>query len=192
MFVAIAWHIAIALVLVVLLCGWRPSRRLAQSLLALPLVSVAAFAFAFGKPFNGSVFALAAVALVVLARGREEVVRTAPWQWRMGIALLVYGWLYPQFLDGNPLAYLYAAPVGLIPCPTLSIVIALALLGGLERRAWGGVLAALGLFYGAFGIVRLGVVLDIALLAGACAITTSWLTRIRAAAPRSATGSTTQ
>lgn len=173
--VAIAWHIALALVLVMLLRGWRPSRRLAQSLLALPLVSVSAFAFAFGNPFNGTLFALAAGALVVLARGRDEVVRATAWQWWMGIALLVYGWLYPHFLDGNPLAYLYAAPVGLIPCPTLSIVIALALLGGLARRAWGGVAAALGLFYGAFGIVRLGVVLDVGLLAGACALTVSWL-----------------
>jgi hypothetical protein len=89
----IAVAIALALVLVILLRGWRPSRRLAQSLLALPLVSVSAFAFAFGNPFNGSVFALAAVALVGLARGCDAVARAAAWQWWIGIALLAYGWV---------------------------------------------------------------------------------------------------
>ena len=174
MLVALGWHVVLALAIIVVLGGWRPSRRLAQRLLALPLVSVSVFAFAYGNPFNGAVFALGAVALVALARGKHEVAQVAGFQWWAGVALLGYGWIYPHFLDGSPLAYLYAAPVGLIPCPTLSVVIAFALLGGLARRAWGATLAGLGLFYGAFGIARLGVVLDVGLLAGACVLMGAW------------------
>jgi hypothetical protein len=38
--------------------------------------------------------------------------------------LMVFGWTYPHFLERNPwTAYLYAAPMGLLPCPTLATVI---------------------------------------------------------------------
>ena len=50
-------------------------------------------------------------------------------------------------------------PTGLVPCPTLSIVIGLALIvEGLDSRIWTSVLVgATGVFYGIFGAVRLGV-----------------------------------
>jgi len=54
------------------------------------------------------------------------------------------------------------------PCPTLSIVIGLALvLGGLGSRAWSVVVGATGIFYGIFGAAHLGVRLDWVLLLGA-------------------------
>ncbi len=66
------------------------------------------------------------------------------------------------------LPYLYAAPVGLVPCPTLSITIGAALiLGGLESRGWSLVLAGMGIFYAVFGALRLGVTIDFTLLVGA-------------------------
>jgi hypothetical protein len=174
--IAIAWHIAMAGVLVAVWRGWRPSRELARALLSLPLASVSAAAFAFGNPFNGIVLAIGAGLLLALARHDEvPVSRPSSWQWWSGAALLAYGWVYPHFLTGSPLAYLYAAPVGLAPCPTLSVVLGFALLGGLGRRAWGTVLSVLGLFYGVFGIARLGVVLDVGLVAGASLVAvTTW------------------
>lgn len=64
--------------------------------------------------------------------------------------------------------WLYAAPTGIIPCPTLSIVIGFTLiLGGLRSRSWCLVLTTVGLFYGFFGAVRLGVKIDGILLLGA-------------------------
>ena len=89
-----------------------------------------------------------------------------------GAALLIFGWVYPHFLEtSSPLTYLYAAPTGLIPCPTLSITIGFALiLGGLDSRLWSWVLGAFGLFYGAFGALRLGVTIDLVLLLGSIAL----------------------
>lgn len=61
--------------------------------------------------------------------------------------------------------------MGLIPCPTLAMVIGLAMIGGgLGSRAWSYTLAGFGLFYGVFGVARLGVVLDLPLIAGAVAL----------------------
>ncbi|MCA9560787.1 MAG: hypothetical protein KC583_19700 [Myxococcales bacterium] len=170
---AAAWHFALLLVLVAVARGWRPSRRTAATALSLPLASVAAFAWAYGNPFNGLVFAALALALAALARrlDREPVTRGASWAVVAGALMVAFGWVYPHFVQvDSAAAYLYAAPTGLIPCPTLSVVIGLALLAGLSDRAWSTLTAAAGLLYGLFGTFRLGVTLDAALLAGALAL----------------------
>jgi hypothetical protein len=172
--VAIGWHVAIAVATVAVMLGWRPSKRAAGVMLTAPIVSAAAVALAFGNPFNGSILAALALALVLLARrlGPGPVARRSAAAAWAGILLIVFGAFYPHFLQGgSPLAYLYAAPTGLIPCPTLSLVIGFALLaGGLGSRAWSLVLAGFGLFYGLFGVARLHVYLDIPLILGAAAL----------------------
>jgi hypothetical protein len=63
--------------------------------------------------------------------------------------------------------YLIAAPMGLIPCPTLSTVIGLTLLfQSFNSTRWTIVLALIGLFYGLFGVVRLHVYIDVILVIG--------------------------
>ncbi|HSK00211.1 MAG TPA: hypothetical protein VK932_03180 [Kofleriaceae bacterium] len=169
--IAIAWHVVLTLAIIALAAGWRPSERMARVLLSLPLGSVAVIAFAFGNPFNGLMFSIGAAALVALGwRGRAtRAVARGRWVTSaVGVASIAFGWLYPHFLETHPLAYLYAAPVGLVPCPTLAIAIGFALLGGgLGARAWSLTLAALGLAYALFGALRLGVYLDLGLMAGA-------------------------
>jgi hypothetical protein len=157
--------------------GWRPSRRGARAAIALPLASVAAFAFAFGNPFNGSVFAAGSGALVALSRGRNRhgslrhAQRGSRWAFGAGGVMLAFGWGYPHFLERPSTWYLFAAPVGLIPCPSLALAIGFALLGrGLGSRAWSLTLSALGIFYGLFGVLRLGVLLDVGLALGAAAL----------------------
>jgi hypothetical protein len=150
--------------------GWRPNWRVAGTLLALPLVSVAAFAFAFGNPFNGAVFAVAASGLIALAMTSSSVsIHAGPrWATAAGIALVAFGWLYPHFLTGPAFAYVYAAPTGLVPCPTLATAIGFALVAGASvPRAWALLLGAVGMFYGVIGVGRLGVILDLPLIAGA-------------------------
>jgi hypothetical protein len=80
--------------------------------------------------------------------------------------------IYPHFLETDRwTAYTYAAPLGLIPCPTLAAVIGLTMIRGpFASKPWSLTLAAAGLIYGAIGVVRLGVRLDIALLVGAAII----------------------
>jgi hypothetical protein len=167
---AVLWHVAIGAIAASLWLGWRPSPRLAGGLLCLPLASVSGFAWAFGNPFNGSSFALVAGILGWIAWRASSVGlrRPRPWTAALGGFLVWFAWLYPHFLVGRPaIAYLYGAPMGLIPCPTRSLVIGVSLMGyGPKTRRWSLVLAAAGVFYALFGALRLGVVMDLVLLAG--------------------------
>jgi hypothetical protein len=168
---AIVWHGYFAVLAAGLALGVRPGKRVAGVLLALPLLSVSALAFSVANVFNGALLAVVGIALIVLAlRLPDEPIQIAPpWAVAAGVAMFAFGWVYPHFLDTfPPLAYLVAAPAGLVPCPTLSIAIGLALIvRGLSSRAWTCVLGATGVFYGVFGALRLGVTIDYVLLAGA-------------------------
>jgi hypothetical protein len=67
--------------------------------------------------------------------------------------------------------YLYGAPLGVVPCPTLMAVLGLTLLGGgFRSRAWSLTLVGLGLLYGVVGVAWFGVILDAILVAGAAAL----------------------
>ena len=171
--IAIAWHVAFAAAIAGWALGLRPSRRTAALLCCLPLVSVAALAWAFGNPFNGAVFtALAALLGGIAVRLPRERVRAGPrWAQATGFAMLAFGWLYPHFVAGPAWRYLYAAPLGLLPCPTLSAVIGATLVAsGFGSRASSYALSAAGLFYALFGAARLGVWLDLGLLLGALSL----------------------
>jgi len=171
---AVVWHVVVGVAVVLLARGRVPTRRTAGVMLAAPLVSVGVLAAVHGNPFNAIVLGAGAVALAVLG-ARLPVARVVRVRgvWRVAaVGMIGFGWAYPHFLEGgSPWVYLVAAPVGLVPCPTLSVVIGLALLGqGLGARAWSTVLAVLGLFYGVFGALRLGVAIDGVLVLGALAL----------------------
>jgi hypothetical protein len=131
-------------------------------------------AWVAGNPFNGVAFAAIGALLFYLSvRLAAEPARIAPARFLFpGLALFAFGWAYPHFLETvSFLPYLYAAPTGLIPCPTLLIVIGLALvLDGLGSRALCVTLGIAGLLYGIIGVARLGVVIDWELLLGAAII----------------------
>jgi hypothetical protein len=171
---AVLWHLYFAVLAIGLIVGGRPAKRLAGILLALPLFSVSVLAWVAANPVNGTLFALAGIALVIIAlRLPDERIQIAPaWVVGAGLLLFLFGWVYPHFLETDSfMPYLYAAPTGLIPCPTLSILIGLSLMvEGLDSRAWSLALGAAGLFYGLFGALRLGVTIDLVLVIGALLI----------------------
>lgn len=171
---AVVWHLVIGGVFAGLGFGWRPSPRFVGGLLCLPLVSVSGFAWAYGNPVNGSSFAVLTLLLAWMARRTPAVaVRRSPhWTSVLGGLLVAFAWSYPHFLvGGSTLAYAIGAPLGLIPCPTLSLMIGVTLIGyGPTTKGWSFVLAAAGVFYALFGALRLGVVIDLALLVGSIAI----------------------
>ncbi len=175
--VAAVWHLGLAIFSLCLILGARPSKRTAGILLALPLLSVSAIAWLSSNPFNGIVFALLTVfAVTVSRRLAHEPVRIAvPWLSIPGMLMVCFGWIYPHFLDASSwLRYFYAAPTGLIPCPTLSIVIGFALVfGGLGSRTFSFLLGIPGLFYGLTGVFQLGVSIDWLLIAGAILVSTA-------------------
>ncbi|OGD19635.1 MAG: hypothetical protein A2W03_02345 [Candidatus Aminicenantes bacterium RBG_16_63_16] len=171
---AISWHAWLAITVIGIVLGWRPARRAGAVALAIPLLSVSTLAWAYRNPFNGLVFLLSAMAVIAIALRRPpEKVEPAPvWASAAGALMIIFGWIYPHFLEGGSwLRYLYAAPSGLIPCPTLSFVIGFSLLAnGFSSRSLSITLGALGLFYALFGAFRLGVRIDLVLLLGAVAL----------------------
>src|SRR6185436_16836025 len=90
---AIAWHVWVAVLVVLLVGGWRPSVRTAWRLLIAPLISVAVLAWRSGNPFNGAMFIGLAVALALESfRVPDEPVRSASPAWiARGAALVVFG-----------------------------------------------------------------------------------------------------
>ena len=168
--VAISWHIVLAALGVGLWLGLRPSQRaIALGSTALP-ASAAACALVFANPFNAMVLGTGAATLAWLAaRAPDERPALAHgWSRWLGGLLLAFGVWYPHFVQGSALAYLYAAPLGTLPCPSLSAAIGVRLLHGARNlRGFDRLLAGLGVFYGAFGALRLGVWIDVILLAGA-------------------------
>jgi hypothetical protein len=166
---AIIWHVALAALLVAVSLA-RIQERVVARLLVLPIVSVAVLAWLSANPFNGLVFTAVGV---LLLRSVKHLPRSAasraPRGWRLdGWALVAFGWLYPHFLITDSwAAYAYASPFGLLPCPTLAVVVGVTLaLGGLRSARWNTVVAAAAVLYGAIGVFRLGVILDVWLLVG--------------------------
>jgi hypothetical protein len=165
---AIAWHLALAAFLIVV-SGSHVSQRLLGFLLVLPVASVAVVAAVSWNPFNAVMFTLLTVLLVRVARQLPVTKTSASRSWWLaGLPLIVFGWLYPHFLVTNTwTAYAYASPFGLLPCPTLSVVVGVTLAaGGLRSAGWNAALAGAGVLYGAIGAFWLGVGLDLWLLAG--------------------------
>jgi hypothetical protein len=168
---ALGWHLVLGGAIVSIGMGWRPSRRTAFMLMSGLPASVSGFAFQYGNPFNGVAFGLLTGVLLANAVGPDATLlkTRTPGAMAIGSALIAFGWLYPHFLQYQPMfTYAFAAPTGLIPCPTLAVLtgVTLMLQRGLSRN-WSVVLGIFGLFYGAFGVLRLGVWLDVGLLAGA-------------------------
>lgn len=168
--VAILWHAVFFLALAALTGKWRPGMRATAIFLCLPLLSVASLAFMTGNSFTGAVFGLMTV--MVFAFGMRLPSTPVTFSERngmiAGIIMLAYGLVYPHFLQAdNLVTYLFASPAGLIPCPTLAVVMGfLLLLRGLGSRGILLTVSAFGLFYGLIGALWLGVWLDLGLLVG--------------------------
>jgi hypothetical protein len=169
--VAVVWHGVLAVLLTAFACGWRPSTRVAAYVLSAPLLSVSAAAWVWGNPFNGTVFVALFLVVLRLASclSHDPVRFGTPILAAIGVMLVAFGSGYPHFLETDHwMTYAYAAPLGVLPCPTLSAVIGATLIFGLLGSvAWSITLAVAGLVYGVVGVFVLGVQLDYALLAGA-------------------------
>jgi hypothetical protein len=177
---AIAWHVLAAFCIIGIIFGWRPSKKTGASLLAIPLLSVGILAWIYKNPFNGAIFLLFGIALAIIGlRMPKERTQKAPvWGYIFGVLMILFGWIYPHFLvDGSWFEYLYATPLGLIPCPTLSLTIGFTILAnGFSSRVWSMLLVIIGIFYGLFGALRLNVHIDFILLAGALVLLAQTLT----------------
>jgi hypothetical protein len=168
---SLGWHLVFGILALLVVSGSRPSKPLVALLLATPVVSVSALAWIEANPFNGIIFAILAVALVRIALSlpRDPIAVEPGPLLVFGTVLVGFGWTYPHFLEANSwTSYLYAAPLGLVPCPTLSLLVGVSLIvGSFESKAWANTVAAAALVYGLIGVFTLGVAIDAVLLAGA-------------------------
>lgn len=181
--VAIIWHAFFYFFLAALVLKWSPSNKASGILLCLPFISVSVFAWLAGNPFNGSLFAIGAILIFIFGlRASDQNIKTSPLIFFLcGIVMVSFGLIYPHFINPDSfLAYFYASPAGLIPCPTLSIVIGLALIfNGFGSKPISLVLITFGLFYGVFGVLKLKVFIDFILVCGTLALLIKYMSSNR-------------
>jgi uncharacterized membrane protein len=143
------------------------------------LFTVAAFAWLSGNPFNGSLFAIMAILILVfgLKSSLQPIGLSQLPFVIIGIMMIIFGLVYPHFIETNSIfRYLYASPVGLIPCPTLSILIGFVLLfNGFGSQSIILAFIVAGLFYGFFGAFKLGVYLDLFLILGTLTLSVKFI-----------------
>ena len=171
---AVAWHAAFAVAIALIAARRWTSAKAIAAALTMPLISVSALAWSVGNPFNGSVFLLLAAGLLSIAlRMPSRPLRTASHiDVMIGTGIVALGWIYPHFvMVANPLEYSYAAPLGLLPCPTLLVLTGLTLATrSFEVSMWRWVVSTAALLYGVIGVAALGVTLDIGLIAAGVAL----------------------
>ena len=166
---AALWHVYVVALGVAVIAGWRPPIRVAASLILLPIVSVVVLALMTANPVTSIVlggYVGAAIAIVV-RMPPQSIHVAASWRVFAGGVAMLFGLVYPHFLDhAAPLQYLYGAPLGIVPCPTLAAAVGANLtIDSLGSRSWSLLLVAAGGFYGVFGALRLDVSLDWLLVA---------------------------
>lgn len=180
---AIFWHVAFYLLIAFLIAKWQPSNRLFAMLICLPLLSVAVFAWIYGNPFNGTLFLILSILMMIFGYRLQPgniSLSSFPF-YLIGIIMIIFGLAYPHFIEtGSFIKYLYASPVGLIPCPTLSIIIGFVLLyNGFGSQTITLTLVVFGLFYAVFGVLKLAVYLDLFLLFCSIALLVKYITTIK-------------
>jgi hypothetical protein len=179
---AVFWHAYVAGLLLAIATRRGLSNRLIGALLVLPLLSVSGLAWRSDNPFNGTVFAAVSLALgIVVFRLPPAAIQIASGpSMVVGLICLAFGWAYPHFLaTTNPLWYLIAAPLGLLPCPTLSAIVGLTLMVEPRSTTWMLTLASISFVYATIGVFGLAVTIDIVLFAGAAALVADVVVRSR-------------
>jgi len=180
---AALWHALVAALLLLILARRVSPRAVALTLSAM-IASVSAMAWWSANWFNGVVFGALAIEMTRQSVAMPDHPCGISRRWLpAGLAALAFGWIYPHFLGTQPLwVYAYAAPLGLIPCPSLAAVIGLTLMVNLlESPRWAITIGAAGLVYGVIGVARLGVRIDVWLIAAAVAAIVAAIMMRRAA-----------
>jgi len=181
--IAIIWHVIFYAIVAALIFRWLPTNRFFGLFICVPILSVAVLAFLSGNPFNGILFSILAVLIIIFGlRASSQPVQTSQIIFMViGILMIVFGLVYPHFVNTDSvLKYLYASPVGLIPCPTLSLIIGLLLLyNGFGSQSLTLTFIAFGLFYGIFGVLKLAVYLDIFLVFGTITLLVKYIISLK-------------
>lgn len=182
--IAIIWHVIFFALIAALISRCLPTNRLFGLLICIPIISVAILAFLSGNPFNGILFLILTVLIIIFGiRASGQPVQTSQIVFMViGILMIIFGLVYPHFvITDSVLKYLYESPVGLIPCPTLSILIGFLLVyNGFGSHSLTLTFIIFGLFYGLFGVLKLAVYLDIFLVFGTITLLVKYVLSLKA------------
>ena len=172
--IAIIWHVILLIIITALFAGWKPGNSLMILLFSSLLMSVSVFSASQGNLFNAAIFGFLVIMSIysTFKSGEGIISGDVSWPDIAGLVLIIFGLGYPEFLStDSTLEYAYAAPTGLIPCPTLSVVTGFALVyKGFKSHVWALTIGSAGMFYGLFGMFYLGMYIDWFLVAGATAL----------------------
>ncbi|MDF1575873.1 MAG: hypothetical protein P1P86_11860 [Bacteroidales bacterium] len=182
--IALIWHVLFYALIILLIARWLPTNRLFGLFICVPFLSVAALAFLSGNPFNGILYSLLTVLLFVFGlKASTQPVQMSQLVFMVtGILMIVFGLVYPHFITTDSFVkYLYASPAGLIPCPTLSVIIGFLLLYNVfGSQSITLTVVIFGLFYGIFGALKLAIYLDLFLIFGAVSLLVKYILAVRA------------
>lgn len=184
-FLALIWHSYYAILIILFTFGvkkktnhWLASNQSIGILLGLPFISISLISWLYFNPFNGSVFTIISTLIIVFSiRMPKKKVQIAPqWAIIVGTFMVIFGWIYPSsfFINITSFSsYLYEVPLGVIPCPTLSITIGLILIfDNLGSHKMSLIFGLIGIMYGILGSILLKVLIDWVLFIGAVIIFT--------------------
>lgn len=180
--IAIIWHVIFYALIIALIAKWQPSNRLLGILLCIPLLSVAVLAWITGNPFNGIMFSILSILVIIfgLKTSTQPISMSQLVFVIIGILMVAFGLVYPHFIDKSIIKHLYASPVGLIPCPTLCILIGFVLIfNGFGSQAIKLIFIIFGLFYGIFGVLKLAVYVDMFLIIGTITLLIKYIMSLR-------------
>jgi hypothetical protein len=164
--VSIVWHLLVYFSFLLLFFQRRkPTKRTSGFLMTLPIFSVAVISALSANFFNAIVFFIIGLLIFIFCfRLSRNSGFNSPWFIKLaGIIFILSACLYPHFSENLSLIFL-TAPIGVIPCPTLLLVIGVTLIVGPLSQKWTIVLICAALFYGLFGMIRLKVNIDVVLL----------------------------
>lgn len=182
-YIAVIWHILFYSLIIALLFKWEPSNKLFGILMIFPVLSVAVLAWVNGNPFNGLIFSIMAILLLYFAlKASDQPVNTSQTIFKaIGILMIIFGLVYPHFIETTSVVkYLYSSPAGLVPCPTLSVIIGFILLfNGFGVQSINLLFIIGGLFYGLFGAFKLGVYLDFGLILGSITLLIKYILSLK-------------
>lgn len=150
-----------------LLKNIRVQKAVFNGLVVILTLTVTVNALINGNPFHLVTFAiLLIIALIELVMGRNQVVISPSSNVTTFVAFifLFIGVWYPEFVHTSSLAMLFVSPMGIVPCPTLIVILSLFTLNssGISKLQYIATII-MGAVYAVIGVFIFKVYLDAAL-----------------------------
>lgn len=162
-------HLIVLAALVFIFLGKNAKTKslLVDGAVVILTLSVTITGLKYGNPVHALTFAVITVfALFELVQGKNDfTIRKTDFQTVLALLFLFIGFWYPEFVKTSFVRSLLFSPAGIIPCPTLLIILGLLTLAYPNvNKVQYIITLIMGVFYGFVGVFQLKVYLDIALI----------------------------